>query len=234
MSADSAEVLVISHVDESDVVWVNQLIRDAGMEPRHVKPFAGEQLPDPLSVAATICLGGPQSAYDYAGSPFLHQERQFLRRAVDAGVPVLGICLGSQILAESLGGKALGGTHGLECGFIDVTASSSALHCEDEWLQGRYFSFHTDTFRLPLGAKLLASSEKYPQVWRLGSALAIQFHPEISPAGIEQIFAVEGEKLRANGVDVNSLLAEAESARDTAWAGSQRIIGGWLMNNIRV
>lgn len=228
MSTFGREVLVMTHFDGADLAWTNRLIREQGMEPVLVRPFAGELLPEPENTAAVICLGGPQSAFAETEHPFLIDEQKFLRRAVQEHVPVLGICLGSQILATALGGQAIPGGQGLECGFIDVLPKPVQPGRVPAALQGRFFSFHTDSFIPPPEAELLATSHQYPQAWRLGSALAIQFHPEISPAGVRQLLAVEETKLRDHGVNVDGLLAEAESAHDAAWAEAQRVVGGWL------
>jgi GMP synthase (glutamine-hydrolysing) len=232
------EVLIITHFDDADLLWLDRLIREQELLPRTVRPFAGEPLPEPDSTAAVICLGGPHSAYDTGAHPFLLREEKFLRGATEAGIPVLGICLGSQILAQALGGQAMPGTRGLECGFIDVrTVQEPAEASGDtppDWMDGRFFSFHTDTFLPPIGAELLAVSDQYPQAWRLGSALAIQFHPEISPAGIRQLLSIEEAKLRTYGIDVEAVIAEATASRDTAWAGARQILGGWLTGRISV
>ncbi|WP_142061066.1 type 1 glutamine amidotransferase [Pseudarthrobacter sp. B4EP4b] len=230
MSAIGREVLVITHFDGADLSWLDVLIREQGMEPVLVRPFAGELLPEPENAAAVICLGGPQNAYEDPKHPFLIDEQKFLRRAVHEHVPVLGICLGSQILATALGGQAIRGSRGLECGFIDVLPEPNGPGSEAAALHGRFFSFHTDSFIPPPEAELLATSNQYPQAWRLGSALAIQFHPEISPAGVRQLLSIEETKLRDHGVDVDGLLTEAESAHNTSWAEAQRVVGGWLAN----
>lgn len=231
MSKFGREILVITHFDGADLSWIDLLIREQGMEPVLVRPFAGELLPEPGNTAAVICLGGPQSAYDDTDHPFLIDEEKFLQCAVREHVPVLAICLGSQILAKALGGRAIPGIQGLECGFINILPSPEYMGTEPAGLQGRFFSFHTDTFIPPAEAELLAISDKYPQAWRVGSALAIQFHPEISPAGVRRLLSIEEMKLRNYGVDVDGLMAEAESAHDSAWAEAQRVVGGWLTNS---
>ena len=88
MSTFGREVLVITHFDGADLSWINLLIREQGMEPVLVRPFAGELLPEPENAAAVICLGGPQNAYEDTEHSFLIDEQKFLRRAVEEHVPI--------------------------------------------------------------------------------------------------------------------------------------------------
>lgn len=224
-------VLIISHYELTDLKRILRLIDDHGLTSRTVSPFAGDALPEVTSVAAVICMGGPHSAYDTEEHPFLLREENFLREAVEEQVPVLGICLGSQILARALGGEALPGSTGLEYGLIEVVPAPGQ-HDLPAGLEGQFFSFHSDTFSAPVEAELLAVSDRYPQAWKLGSALAVQFHPEISAVGINHLLAVEGPKLRASGVDIEQLLAAATDDEGRAWQGAQRVVGGWLSSAV--
>ncbi|MDJ0339663.1 type 1 glutamine amidotransferase [Cryobacterium sp. PH31-O1] len=219
-------VLIVTHFEGTDLEWIHNLVQARGLQSQVVHPFAGDDLPELGSLAAVISLGGPQSAYDGARHPFLVDERTFLARAVEQQVPVLGICLGSQILALALGGTVVPGSQGLECGLIDVRLAPGN-HTLPE-VTGRFFSFHSDSFIPPVGAELLAVSDRYPQAWRFGSALAIQFHPEISPTGIQTLLTVEAAKLTANGVDLAELLSAAIRDEGRAWTSARRVIGGWI------
>lgn len=219
--------LLITHHSGPDIGWVTQILDSRHRPWRHIQPFAGDKLPNLQEVASVICFGGPYAAYEHDRYPFLGEEAQFLRTAVDADIPVLGICLGSQILAEALGGKSRPGDRGLECGFIDILPApgqeESARH-----LTGRYFSFHTDSADLPPGAQLLTVSKLYPQAWQQGSALAIQFHPEMSTAGIQELLRIEETKIMQHGINVDNLLAEAEESRAQLRQGAEKVIGGWI------
>lgn len=219
--------LLITHNPGPDIGWVCQIL-DIRQRPwHHVQPFAGEELPDLHEVASIICFGGPYAAYEQDRYPFLREEAQFLRAAVDAEIPVLAICLGSQILAEALGGKSRPGNHGLECGFINILPDPDR-ETTPQYLTGRYFSFHTDSFDLPPKAELLAISERYPQAWQQGSALAIQFHPEMSVEGIRELLHIEKTKILQHGIDVENLIAEAEENREQLRRGAEKVIGGWI------
>jgi GMP synthase (glutamine-hydrolysing) len=219
--------VLITHNPGPDIDQVCQLLDSRKKPWRHFQPFAGDKLPDLQEVADVICFGGPYAAYDQDQFPFLEEEAQFLRDAVDADIPVLGICLGFQILAEALGGKSRPGDHGLECGFIDIVPVPGQEDVTPH-LAGRYFSFHTDSIDLPPEAELLAVSQRYPQAWRQGSAVAIQFHPEMSVAGIRGLLRIEETKIRQHGINVENLIAEAEDNRALLQQGAEQVIGGWI------
>lgn len=221
----AAPAVVVGHINSPDIAWIREELAARGRQAQLVRPFAGEELP--AAPGRVIVLGGPMSVYEEEDTPFVAAELAWLRSVVEAGVPTLGICLGSQLLAHALGGRAVPGTRGLEHGLTDVHRTE-AEHPLSQAMEGRFFSFHTDTFEPPPGARLLATSDRYPQAWTLGSALAIQFHPEISPAGVRQLISHEGPKLRAAGIDPDAMLADAVATEDGARAACAALIGGWL------
>jgi GMP synthase (glutamine-hydrolysing) len=137
-----------------------------------------------------IVMGGTMGVYDADRYPFLVEEVRLLREALSAGLPTLGVCLGSQLLASAGGALVYPGAAGIEIGWHPVTR-----HADDPWLAGWPASFeplawHGDTFDLPDGATLLASSRLYPhQAFRLGSGLGLQFHVEATSALVREWFA---------------------------------------------
>ncbi len=132
---------------------------------------------------ALVIMGGHMGVYDEADYPWLKEEKIFLNRAVASGKKLLGICLGAQLLAEALGARVYKGPF-FELGWWEVEWTKTAEkdpHVGDLPPRFRAFQWHGDTFDLPQGATLLATSIAYPnQAFRLGeNILAFQFHPEV-------------------------------------------------------
>jgi GMP synthase (glutamine-hydrolysing) len=151
----------------------------------------GEPLPDRRDFDAIIAMGGPMSVNDEADHPWLAAEKPFVREAVEAGVPFLGVCLGSQLLAAALGARVHPNPAGAEVGLLPVerTAAGRAdpvLGALSEPLVT--LQWHGDTFDLPDGAELLATSPlARNQAFRVGRrAYGVQFHVEVTEDQVAQ------------------------------------------------
>jgi GMP synthase-like glutamine amidotransferase len=168
-------VLVVRHLDVEGPYLVADALRRHGVE-----VVAGP--PDSLDgFDGLVVMGGPMSAHADDGFPTRRAELALLRTALDRRVPVLGICLGAQLLAEAAGGRCHPGDAGPEIGWLPVRVVG-----EDRLFTGLPPTFtplqwHGDTVDLPPGAELLASSERYPnQAFRVGDvAWGLQFHLEV-------------------------------------------------------
>jgi GMP synthase (glutamine-hydrolysing) len=143
-----------------------------------------EALPDWRGFDAIVAMGGPMSVNDDAAFPWLTAEKQLIRDAVQAGTPFWGACLGVQLLAASLGARVYPGPKP-EVGLLPVTLTDDGMR--DPVFQNLpreilALQWHGDTFDLPEGAVLLASSTAYPaQAFRWGSgAYGVQFHLEVN------------------------------------------------------
>ncbi|WP_445148863.1 type 1 glutamine amidotransferase [Baekduia sp. Peel2402] len=131
--------------------------------------------PDPSGRPFLVVLGSEASAFDDA-VPWLARERAVIDRALDLGVPILGICFGGQHLARALGGTVTRATRP-EVGWLEVESLDDAVVPP-----GRYLQWHRDAFTVPPDAELLARSPVSPQAFRTGPHLGVQFHPEVTPA----------------------------------------------------
>lgn len=155
-----------------------------------------------------LSLGSDWSVYwDHVAGP-VGAEVAALRKAHERGVPVLGICFGSQLLATALGGSvARAPKADQEIGWYDVAACAGA----PAELAGRWFQWHYDRWTLPLGAELLATTPGANQAFRVGRTVATQFHPEVTPAIVARwAGSVDGAELLAAGIDGAALVAETE------------------------
>ncbi|SDU73287.1 type 1 glutamine amidotransferase [Gordonia westfalica] len=211
---------VITHVDDPSIGVLEAAAADNSWSMTMVAPFRGDPLPGVADLDALVVLGGPQSAYEVQDHPYLSDEIAYLREAHAHEVPVLALCLGSQLLADALGGRSRPGDNGLECGFIDVTATDP-----ESLLNGTFFSFHSDSADPPPDAEVLARSDRYLQAWRTGRSTAVQFHPELDGPGIEALLALEGAKLRQFGVDVDAI---RESIPTSGPQPGRRLLDTWL------
>jgi GMP synthase (glutamine-hydrolysing) len=185
MSADERPILLaIQHVP-----WEGpHRILDAcgGLDVHTVKPLAGQPLPAHDRVAGAVVMGGPMNADEVDVHPELASEREWLAEALRREMPVLGICLGAQLLARALGTEVRAG-EGPELGYAPVEILDSG----DPILgalapSATVLHWHSDVFDLPEGAEHLARSERTEvQAFRHGNAWGVLFHPESDFALLE-------------------------------------------------
>ena len=151
----------------------------AGLEVRTVRPLEGDTLPRPTEVSGAVVMGGPMNVDEVERYPGLAAEREWLTKALQFQMPILGICLGAQLLASALG-AAVGPGKGPEIGFAPVRVRDSG----DPVLGGlapetAALHWHGDVFDLPDDAQPLASSARtVHQAFRRGNAWGVLFHPE--------------------------------------------------------
>ncbi len=189
MSDDRPTLLAIQHVP-----WEGpHRILDAcgALHVQTVKPLAGQPLPEQAEVAGAVVMGGPMNVDETERFPALAAEREWLAEAVRRELPVLGICLGAQLLARALGAEVRPGERP-EVGFAAVEVGDP----DDPVLGGlapstEVLHWHGDVFDLPDGAHPLASSALTEhQAFRLGNAWGALFHPEADFALVEAWLAV--------------------------------------------
>jgi GMP synthase-like glutamine amidotransferase len=179
------KILVFMHIENEGPGTLGDYLVAKNVTPRICRLFDAEPLPgDASGFDAIVSMGGPMSVYEEAKYPFLKEETLFLRRAIDSGVPVLGICLGAQMIAKACGAAVRKAPEG-ELGWARVRLTPAArtdplFHGVSETLQ--VFQWHDDTFDIPKGGLHLATSQECPnQAFRYRNAYGLQFHVEVTP-----------------------------------------------------
>jgi GMP synthase-like glutamine amidotransferase len=188
--------LVLEHDPDAPAALLAEWAADRGLALEIVP--AGVALPDPAGRPFVVSLGSESSAYDDT-LPWLAAERALLDRAIAEDVPILGICFGSQHLARALGG-AVGPAKRQEVGWLDIETFAP-----DVVPPGPWFQWHRDAFTPPPGAELLARSPVSAQAFRLGPHLGVQFHPEVTPAIVDDWAGTYGESARKAGTTPEAL-----------------------------
>jgi GMP synthase (glutamine-hydrolysing) len=196
-------ILVVQHDRDDPAGVVGESVAARGATLVATLPPAGEGFPDgPEGFAGLLLMGGPMSAADDAGHPHYPRLRRLVRRFHDAGRPILGICLGAQIIARSFD-RPVYRNGAAEIGFCPVRLTDAGR--ADPLLAGFGpeicpMQWHEDTFDLPDGATRLAENDAcLNQAYRVGrSTYALQFHPE-----------VDGDMVRAWARNANADAATA-------------------------
>jgi GMP synthase (glutamine-hydrolysing) len=205
-----------------------------GVEVVHVRPEAGEAIPDWREFDGMLAMGGAVSVYDEERHPWLVEEKATIGEAVRGGLPYWGVCLGGQLLAAGLGAEVRAGARpeiGVER--VDLLPAAAA----DPVFRGcpasfRTLEWHRDGFALPAGATPLARSDQYPnQAFAWGSAYGVQFHLEPSIELFRHWLAAprheSGEATILAGLP--RLVDEVEEVAPSAMALARRLLARWLI-----
>ncbi len=207
-------VLAVEHVAEEPPGLVADELRRAGAAVEVVRVHRGDAVPRTAAgLAGLLVMGGPMGVADLPDLPHLRDELELLRSALARAVPVLGICLGSQLLASALGARVTRGARP-EVGWANVELSAAAA--SDPILGGLPQAFpalhwHSDVFELPPGAVHLARSAMTEnQAFRSGLAFGLLFHLEAGPAQVVAMARAFAGELAEAGVDAAVLRADTE------------------------
>ncbi|MCX5231656.1 type 1 glutamine amidotransferase [Streptomyces sp. NPDC006553] len=222
-----AAVLVVQHEEDAGAGLVGERLARAGLRLDVVRAWEGQALPADLrGHAGLLVLGGAVNCEDDEAAPWLPGVRALVREALTEEVPLLGICLGGQIVAHALGGSVATRPQGPELGAVPLRRLPAAT--EDPVLGGvpdgsLAAQWHWDDVdRLPPGAVPLLTGDDCPyQAFRVGSACwAVQFHPEAGGNTVAEWAAEDGERLRESGTDPEALVTavrDAEPELRTVW-----------------
>ena len=230
-------VLVLQHIACEPPGIFEDVLDERGAKLHRVELDEGEPLPSSLAgIDAVVAMGGPMSVNDEDEHPWLVAEKALIAGAVRGGTPFWGSCLGVQLLASSLGGKVVRGPLP-EVGILPVHATPEAL--VDPVFAGLAWprptlQWHQDTFDLPEGATLLATSPAYPnQAFRVGDvAYGVQFHVEVDEAMADEWATVPAyvssadEALGTGGLD--RLLHDFRTSMAEMQADGRTLFSRWV------
>ena len=224
-------VVAIRHVAFEDLGAFEAVFLESGFDVRYVEAGVDDLGGlDPGDDEIAVILGGPIGACDDRQYPFLKREIAYIERRLERGRAIIGICLGAQLMARTLGARVYPAT-GKEIGFfpIDLTRDGNRS-CLASVLDARVLHWHGDTFDLPAGAVRLASTQVCEnQAFSYGdNAIAFQFHPEMGSIGFERWLIGHTLELAIAGIDVNELRREYESVRFDLESRARQCLRLWL------
>jgi GMP synthase (glutamine-hydrolysing) len=198
--------VIIQHEKHEQPAMLGEALTAAGFA--LVKRFREVKRED-LEAELVVLLGGGMGVYQGASHPFLGAELGFVAERLALERPVLGICLGAQLLASAAGATVAPGKNGLELGVAPVRWTKAGQ--ADDVLAGVGVKsvvahWHGDTFGPVPGATLLASTDRYSQqAFRLGNSFGFQFHLELTARDFEAWLAHGEAELLARGLDLANL-----------------------------
>lgn len=182
-------IWIIRHVDHERLGHIPGILDELKLPYRSISLSLNDPLPALDEVSGIITMGGPMSAHDKLQHSWIEKEEEFLRKVHERGIPLLGVCLGGQILAQAFGAK-IHKISKVEIGWLPLMKTGWQ---DDPLLKGLelpdFFQLHYDVFDLPKGAvNLLKSEQTKNQMFRLSkSTYGIQFHPEANETMLRSV-----------------------------------------------
>ncbi len=205
-------ILILQHSDSANAGRLAAMLRDFGHRLRIINAHRGEALPPDLDdVDGIVTCGGEPSANDDS-LPWLAREMELLREAHRREIPIVGLCLGCQILARALGGEIGKLEAGIELGWHPVqlthAGTNDPVHAGVGWTNTMFHWHREQVIKLPPGATALTKSARTPvQAWSLGLwTYAFQYHSEVTPQDIARWIEEEPDALIEAGVSADDLL----------------------------
>jgi GMP synthase-like glutamine amidotransferase len=217
--------LVVANRSDADSGYVGERLVQRGYDLRTLLRDAGE-VPADVSAAGdvdlVVLLGSEWSVHAPTDEQSLADECALVRSVQAAGVPLLGICYGAQVIAQALGGSVSLAPEP-EVGWVQVQTRDPALVGTGPWLQ-----YHVDTIDAPLDAEVVATNACGQQAFVLPGVLAVQFHPEVRPDKLADWVRRFPQRLADAGLDVAGFLAEADARVPASRASAYALVDAFL------
>lgn len=213
---EKGKVIVLQHAESENLGTMEEALAACGVAFEYVRTFEGQAIPaDVDGATGLIVMGGPMGVYETDRYPFLRQEMKLMEAFLKAERPILGVCLGSQLLATTLGAPVRKGRK-KEIGWFEIQLNRASV--QDTLWNGQHSPFvayhwHGDIFDLPKGAVALASSDLTPvQSYRFGDrAYGILFHLEVTENHIRKMLDEFAEEIREENLSAGEILQESKS-----------------------
>jgi GMP synthase (glutamine-hydrolysing) len=228
-----AKIYVLQHHPVENLGNIADALEGAALAWQYVRVNDGQPVPmDMKGAGGLIVMGGPMGVYQTDRYPWLRDEMRLIEDAMKANLPVLGVCLGAQILAAALGAKVERNPKGKEIGWHPVRLADSAK--DDRLMRGlpttmTPFHWHGDIFELPPGAVLLASSDKTPcQAFRMGdNAYGFQFHFEVTQDSVAAMADAFAKELVRENIPADRMISQAAEFLPALERHSDQVFSRW-------
>lgn len=219
--------LVVANSTDSDAGYVGERLVERGFSLRTVLRDGGELRCDTDGAKVLLLLGSDWSVHSPVDPDALGAECALVRAAGSAGIPVLGLCYGAQVLAHALGGSVSLADRP-EVGFVEVETDDDQLVPAGPWAQ-----FHLDVVDPPPGARVVARNACGVQAFSLPGVLGVQFHPEVRPDVLDDWARRFPELLVEAGVAREDLVAEARRREPAARSAAYALVDAFLAEAVR-
>lgn len=223
-------LLAIRHVPFEDLGAFEACLDDAGYRIQYVDAPTGDfDAVRKLQWDLLVVLGGPISSNETGHFPFLVSELRLIESRLKAGAPVLGICLGSQLLARALGAQVHRAPR-TEIGWQALTLTDPGRNSPLKTLSAPVFHWHGESFDIPDGALHLASTPSCAnQAFSMGATvLALQFHPEVTARGLEQWYVGNVGELQALELSPSIMRQQAQQHASGMAHQARQFLEAWL------
>ena len=208
------KALILQHEEATPPGHVTGWLAEQGADTEVLRIDEAPPARHPRDYDLIVSLGSEFAAFDDT-IPWIPVEARFFEQALEADVPILGLCFGGQMLARVLGSR-LYRSEQSEIGWLPVRTHDPELIDAGPW-----FQWHFDSFSAPPDAKLIAETDVGPQAFVAGRSLGLQFHPEVTTEIMDEWVRVYPHELSAEGVDPQGLLDKtrelAASCRSRTW-----------------
>jgi GMP synthase (glutamine-hydrolysing) len=231
---DKKQVWAIQHIEYGDLGSFEKVLRERNFDIQIIQSQENDlSLLDASKPDLIMILGGPMSIYDVTNTNWVQREQAFVKQRIESQKPLFGICFGAQMIARALGAKAYEGPQGKEIGWEKIHVNEAGMQTPLRHLDGSFtemMHWHSDTFDMPEGAELLASSDLYKkQAYRYGThVFAMQCHPEVTEKKINIWCSKSEDDVKKAGKTVDEVISMTKQHRDTLEKQSALFFHEWL------